>query len=477
MLGASAAGAVALEMPAEIVTAQSRTAADDDPAARVPARPKLDLSAGIESRKSYAIPPFEIIGFDALLNRLNRHREGPGDYDVTANSIRRNLRSAWVVDNDPFSVNQFLHPYQGSMYHGFARSAGLDYWEALGYTFAGSALWEIAGEKTLPSRNDQIASGIAGTFLGEPLFRMANLVLERDDGLPWIWHELAAAAISPATGFNRLAFGDRFKTIFPSRDPAYYSRLQVGFSGTVQNAQGLSTKLQRNEAVVDFAMDYGLPGKTGYTYTRPFDYFTFQTAVASGNGIENIMTRGLLFGRDYAFGSNYRGILGLYGSYDYLAPQIFRLSSTALSLGTTGQSWLSDTVAIQGTGLLGLGYAAVGTLHGTDERDYHYGVAPQALVALRVIFGDKYSLDLTAREYFVSRVAGANTSGNDNIARADASFTWRISGKHAVSLRYILSRRDASYFSLSDQSQTRGTIGIYYTLLGHDRFGAVDFRP
>ena len=50
--------------------------------------------------------------------------------------------------------------------------------------------------------------------------------------------------------------------------------------------------------------------------------------------------------------------------------------------------WLSDTVALQSTGSLGLDYAAVGTLHGTDERDYHYGVAPQARLALRVIWAD-----------------------------------------------------------------------------------------
>ena len=50
-------------------------------------------------------------------------------------SIRRNPHHKWVADNDPFKVNQFGHPYQGSMYHGFARSAGLDFWPSLGYTF------------------------------------------------------------------------------------------------------------------------------------------------------------------------------------------------------------------------------------------------------------------------------------------------------------------------------------------------------
>ena len=465
--------------PAAPLFSSTWIAADDDKAAQAAARaqsPKTDWSQEIAARKSYAIPALDIVGFDVLLNRVNRYREGPGDYDVTARSIRRNLRSSWVTDNDPFSVNQFLHPYQGSMYHGFARSAGLNYWEALGYTFSGSAFWEIFGENTLPSRNDQIASGIAGTFLGESLFRMANLVLERNDNFSPFWHEVAAAAISPSTGFNRLAFGDRFKTVFPSRDPEYYSRLQFGFTGTTQNDPGLSTRVRRNEAVADFSMDYGLPGKPDYYYKRPFDYFTFQATVASGNGFENIMTRGLLVGTDYKVGDKYRGIWGLYGSYDYLAPQIFRMSSTALSLGTTGQFWVTNTIAIQGTGLLGLGYAAVGTLRGTDERDYHYGVAPQALVALRLIFGDDYSLDLTGREYFVSKVGATDQNNSDNIARLEAALTWRITGKHAVAFKYILSRRDSSYFSVGDRSQTRGTIGIFYTLLGHDRFGAVDWR-
>jgi hypothetical protein len=472
-----AAGTAVAEVPAVTAFPPSWIAADSDSIATVARKPETDWSAAIEARKSYAIPPFEIIGLDVLLNRFNRYSQGVGDYDVTTDSIRRNLRSRWVVDNDPFSVNQFLHPYQGSMYHGFARSAGLNYWEALGYTFAGSAFWEIAGENTLPSRNDQIASGIAGTFLGESLFRMANLVLERDDGLPQVWHEIAAAAISPATGFNRLAFGERFKTLFPSRDPEYYSRLQLGFTGTTQNAPGLSTRLQRNEFVGDFSMDYGLPGKRDYYYKRPFDYFTFQVTMASGNGFENIMTRGLLVGTDYQVGDNYRGLWGVYGSYDYLAPQIFRMSSTALSLGTTGQLWLSEAIALQGTGLLGVGYAAVGTLHGTDEHDYHYGVAPQALVALRMIFGGRYSLDLTGREYFVSKVGATDPNSNDNIARLEASFTWRVSARHALALKYTLSRRDPSYFSSDSRSQSRGTIGIFYTLLGEDRLGVVDWRP
>lgn len=74
------------------------------------------------TRKSYLIPALEILGFDALLNQYDRHHYGCCDFHSNLNTIRRNLRGGWVVDSDGFTVNQIGHPYQGSMYHGFARA-------------------------------------------------------------------------------------------------------------------------------------------------------------------------------------------------------------------------------------------------------------------------------------------------------------------------------------------------------------------
>lgn len=470
----SAFAAFAAE-PEPVDTSKLRLASD---AVTLPtAKPAQDFSADVAARQSYAIPALEIVGFDLLLNLHNR-RYISNEYSSNLTSIRRNLRASWAVDNDPFSINQLGHPYQGSIYHGFARSAGLGYWEALGYTFAGSAAWEIAGETTGPSRNDQINTGIGGSFLGEALFRLSSLMIEHGGGAPPLWRELGAAALSPSAGFNRLVFGNRFGPIFASRDPAYYSRIQIGFSGTARVNQGTSTtKLKPNEALTDFSIDYGLPGKPGYSYTRPFDYFNLQATASSANGFENLMTRGMLKGRAYEAGANGRGIWGLYGSYDYIAPQIFRISSTALSLGTTGEWRVSDSMALQGTAMLGLGYAAVGTTRGdVTEREYHYGVAPQALVAMRLIFAESASLDLTAREYFVSTVAATDRGGHDNIVRVDASFTQRINRRHAITLKYLGNRRDASFPDLGTRRQSRGTIGLFYTFMGQDGFGNVDWR-
>jgi len=458
-----------LRIPDDML-AQAGEAAEPASATTAPAAPPE-----FGAQKSYVIPALEILGFDVLVNRVNHEFSDSSDYDVTMSSIRDNLHSSWVADNDPYKVNQFAHPYQGSMYHGFARSAGLGYWESAAYTFAGSALWEIAGENTPPSKNDQIASGIAGSFLGEALFRMSSLVLERGD-MPKFWRELAAAVISPSTGFNRLAFGKRFDPIFSSHNPAIYSRLQVGASGTTRNIQGKSTANKSNEVLVDYSMEYGLPGKSGYEYTRPFDYFAFQATASSANVFENVLTRGLLIGKEYDKGHDFRGVWGLYGSYDYISPQTYRISTTALSLGTTAQRWLSQNIALQSTALLGVGYAAVGTLHGESNGDYHYGTAPQALLAMRLIFGEKAALDVTAREYFVTGVGSGGGGGHDNIARADVSFTVRVHKRHAIAVKYLWNRRDATFSFLGDGTQERATVGIFYSYVGQDRFGAVEWR-
>ena len=443
-------------------------------AAEVASAPPSAASA--PAPKSYAIPAAEIIAFDFLLSRYNRRFSGTSDYDVSWSSVRRNLRGPWVVDNDPFDINQFAHPYQGSLYHGAARSAGLSYWEAAAVTFTGSAWWEITGERTPPSRNDQIASGIAGSFLGEPLFRMSRLMLEGQSRLPYAWRAWGAALVSPPTGLNRLLYGSRFDAAFDDHDPAFYGRLRLGADRVTHDDVDNGRRPQRNVVQLDYALDYGLPGRAGYSYTRPFDQFALRAVASSAHGIENLATSGLLFGTGYGLGDDYRGVWGLYGNYDYLAPQLFHLSATGVSLGSTGQWWLSQQYALQGSAQVGLGYAAASTSHSTgDDRPYHYGTAPRLGLALRLIAGDVLSAEFGAQKYFVGRIAN-RAAGRDDIARIDAALTWRISGPHAIGVKYVWSHRSASYPVVGDRRQTLATVGLYYTLIGFDGFGTVDWR-
>src|SRR5438445_12951581 len=74
------------------------------------ALPDLGSSNGESREKSYAIPAAEIVGFQFLLNRVDRWIYG-ADYAVTAGPIGRNLRHSLVVGDEPYKINQLGHPY------------------------------------------------------------------------------------------------------------------------------------------------------------------------------------------------------------------------------------------------------------------------------------------------------------------------------------------------------------------------------
>lgn len=432
------------------------------------------LNAACASRagnhKSFLLPIVEIVAMDAGINLAGRVVDDPAAFEVTPASIRRNLRSSWVIDEDPFQVNQIGHPYQGAMYHSIARSNGLNYWQAMAYTFAGSAFWEIFGETTTPSRNDQISTGIGGSFLGEPLHRISRLLIERSDNRPGVWRSLASIFAAPPTGLNQLLVGDPARSFKPDAVPFGDIRVQLGATAVTGESLGSLAEKPPDQPHLALSMDYGYPGNN-YRHERPFDYFRIESNVSS-EGLEQLSTRGLIVGSDYSSG-RVAGIWGLYGHYDYFTPDDFRLSTTAFSFGTTLQSSLSDSVMLQSTALLGAGYAAARDLGKNDGRDFHYGVAPQATANLRLITGNRAALDLTAREYFISGLGGFGTGQRDLVFVGDASFAIRLFGKNALGVTYQLAGRSSDYLELPNESRSRSRIGVFYTFLGSGGFGAV----
>jgi hypothetical protein len=312
---------------------------------------------------------------------------------------------------------------------------------------------------------------------------MANLVLESGGGeKPGFWRSLGAAFISPPLVLNRLIFGDRYAPVLKSRDPAMLIRVQGG--GSTNSSVRDSTrpdKPERTHAIAEYSMDYGIPGKPGYLYLRPFDFYHFEAGaqITEEHIFANVMTRGLLIGSKYDAGENARGIWGLYGSFDYLSPQVYRLSTTAASLGTTAQWWLARNVSLLGTGMAGIGYGAAGTIRpNNDERDFHYGAAPQSLLALRFVFGKRAMWDTTGNVYYISGAGASKAHGTERIGRLSSTFLVRLFGPHAVGVNYLISHRNARYdsASLADRRQTVETFSVVYNFLTDFRFGAVSWN-
>ncbi|MFC5548762.1 DUF3943 domain-containing protein [Massilia aerilata] len=443
------------------------------PAAHAPPR-ETRVFADSREYKSYGAAALEILGFQVVLNRIDHAFVTPDDYGVSIGSVRRNLRSSWVEDRDPFEINQMGHPYQGSVYFNIARSNGLTFWESMGYAFAGSAVWEIAGETTPPSRNDQITTSFGGSFLGEALYRMANLVLDRGDGTS-PWREVGAGLVSPSLEYNRQKGSRRAASLWAGATPATFSRLQLGYSNPSSSNAGPSLATKRREVAADFALEYGLPGKEGYTYRKPFDYFLFRARVSNVNGLESLTSRGMLAGTTYGYGERMRGIAGIYGSYDYLSPQLFRIASTAVSLGSNAQVWLARELALQAHASAGVGYVSTGTIRASTGGQYHYGFAPQSMLGLRFIWDNRMSLDLSSSAFFDGKQHGLESGGKDRVLRGDASLSYRLSGPHALTLKYLTSRRGFSFPNVVARQQRYDSVGLYYSWQPARSMGAVNW--
>jgi hypothetical protein len=94
-----------------------------------------------------------------------------------------------------------------------------------------------------------------------------------------------------------------------------------------------------------------------------------------------------------------------------------------------------------------------------------------------VIFGDRFSIDSSVRDYSVTHLAASESDGSENIFRADISLTLRVYNLHGLTVRYTDTRRNAHYGTQAPTTQSVGAFSLVYSLLGQTRFGAVDWRP
>ncbi|MCX6159710.1 MAG: DUF3943 domain-containing protein, partial [Ignavibacteriae bacterium] len=96
------------------------------------------------------IPLAEGQGFNIGLALMNNY-VGHADFaKITFKSVKHNLDTGFVWDNDKFSTNQFGHPYHGGLFFAFARSSGYSFWESAPFSLFGSLTWEMFMETDPP---------------------------------------------------------------------------------------------------------------------------------------------------------------------------------------------------------------------------------------------------------------------------------------------------------------------------------------
>lgn len=326
--------------------------------------PKLQLSpafrAGYVERRDYDVPLPNQSGLRYLRAGANvlianyivwqqNWITGRDYIFVTRKAWSKNLKDGFEWDKDPIQTNFFGHPYNGSFYFTGARAAGLTFWEAIPYTLAGSAVWEVFGETERPSMNDIFSTTFGGIILGETTYRISSQILdESESGLPRLGRELLAAAVAPMRGVDRLitrrawangpaGLKKRFEIAFNTGVERIGS---INFNNDIPAVEGQADKQPiTNAFLAAVQVDYGdwLPNEKGVL--GPFDTFRFYAAsnVSAANGLQGVQIygQGLLHGwsswitKDQGHDQD-NNVLGFSASYDYQGLNKINLSGIGL---------------------------------------------------------------------------------------------------------------------------------------------------
>jgi hypothetical protein len=388
------------------------------------------------------------------------------------------LHGPWKWDEDIYFLNEFGHPYQGSLAFTAARSSGIGFWGSIPFAFASSAMWELLMETDAPSRNDIITTPIGGVMLGEALHRLSLLVL--DDGPPSLLRSLVSFAIEPVGGFNRSAFG-RKRGDFFSRPP-YYARFSVGVNANVNNYQDVAGVHQESDLGPQMHLGveviYGMPGDEDWQYDRPFDHFVLYSELGVSREFYGaFFIRGLLVGQDYAVG-RFHGLWGLFGGYDFASPSTLRVATVNLGIGTSVRYKISDDLCLLPTLIVsGVPFGAGGGIATpVVQRDYHYGFGLQQLIELQLIRRDVGRVVLNERAYAISGQFVAE--GWEKVAYLSLAAELRLFAHNAIGVEGFIADRMASYRGPSPDVHERATqFRVYWTFLAGDGFDTLLGAP
>jgi len=331
-------------------------------------------------RPGHAI--LQTIGVNVVFNLGGRLRAEPDEYKVTPSSWWANLRHGFEWDYNSFKVNQFGHPYQGSLYFNAGRANGLSFWESAPLVALGSATWEYFGEKNYAAINDFVTTTMGGMALGEMFHRAGWLIRDtRLTGRSRVLREILATAVDPITGANRFVSGDASRV---SENPPDLKPTSVAgdFEVGVQWSGEINQQAVNSTGKPFVGLRLGYDDIYSSPFKRPFDAFFVSLRLGGGAGISEAMIRGRLYGR-FLGGNQERPTEFLVAqAYDYEVNGVFDYGGQSVVLGLSHLLRLSDStrMAVFGAGgpiLLGAITSALITETPTDEeapqRTYDFG--------------------------------------------------------------------------------------------------------
>lgn len=436
--------------------------------------------AVIERRYNLLLPILEAEALHFTLaaanNLLSREAFAQVSWDSTVAHF--DGRVPWTFDVDSFVINQFGHPYQGTLAFTAARSSGISFWWACIYPFMASLTWELFFEVDGPSFNDQITTPLGGIYLGEVLHRTSLLVLRGKEAPKWL-RVLGAFLLEPVGQLNRWMLDERLDAEdvqdFPPTFAMVGGGVAVGSAFRDPNTFEI-IRVLAPQGNVNGRMTYGMPGDPSFRYTTPFSHFDVDFNITfPGPTVSSVFTRGLLAGKQFGSGKT-RGLWGLFGQYDFAEASLLRVSSVGFGIGTSFQTVLPANFTFQLAGVLSaVPLSSAGSL-GLQEgvvRDYHTGPGGQAVAEARLIWNDRAWLRVAARTWFIAGLY-IDAPGWESISYLTVGPLVRLWGPMAVGADVVMALRRAKFDDdLFDRSVTGATVRVTLNWISEESLGAV----
>lgn len=359
----------------------------------------------------------EAVGINVFVQSFDRFVLDADFAKINFSTIRHNIKTGFVWDNDQFSTNLFAHPYHGGLYFNAARSNGMSFWESIPYSFGGSLMWETMCEIEPPAINDLIATTVGGVCIGEVTYRISDLVYDDSKrGMARFARELLGTLVCPIRGLNRLISGDAWRvrrTYYKYHD---YDRLPVSLTMSAGNRYlADDNALFRGEGnpYLSLNLVYGDPFDE--SQNRPYDYFTADVTFGFSSNqplISGIHLLGQLWSAPVYSDNGMQAEFGLFQHFNYYDSQPvkdgtslvpFRISEAA-SVGPGiiykfpeigNLTRLEQRIFVSGI-LLG---GSLSDYYNVIDRDYNMGSGYSAKVHTLMEFG-RYGRFMLNADYY-----------------------------------------------------------------------------
>ena len=366
-----------------------------------------------------------------------------------------NVTSAWAWDDDGFHVNQWGHPYQGSLYFNGFRANGYGFWASATAAVAGSFLWECCGETKPMSSNDMVTTTLGGVALGEMLHRVSLLLLDnRATGRERLAREIAAALLDPARGVSRLVHGGATGRAANPPDARPDSLRGILDAGWIR-LDGGAGELPAEGAVVRLGVIYGDPMRAAPR--APFSYFVAAVDLTTIRRAEllRVATRGRLASATLRDGSRASHVASAMVGFVYLENAEYAFGAQTVLAGVASR-WRPARGVTASTELFARGVAlgAVspgagaappppGQGAGEPSRDYDYGPGVGAVAGATLRVHDRGSLQLEYAPTWLHTVDGQ--AANHVLQTGSAAVRLRVLPRLMLGADYRLMHRRSVY--------------------------------